>query len=179
MLVKVSEPGLSEAGLPESRVSELSGALFDPTGQYRYTLWRCWQPQGKRVAFVMLNPSTADAESNDPTIRRCIGFAQSWGYGALEVVNLFSFRTPHPSQLALVADPVGADCDAAILRAVERADCTVIAWGNWGVLHGRAAAVLALIKQPHCLGCNQSGQPRHPLYLRRESQPLPYPTRLD
>ncbi len=152
-----------------------SGALFDATGQYRYALWRCWQPDGKRLAFVMLNPSSADAEINDPTIRRCIGFAQAWGYGGLEVVNLFAFRTAHPSHLVSVADPVGATCNAAILRAVERADRTVIAWGNWGRLHGRAEAVLALIEPPlYCLGRNQSGHPRHPLYLRRDIQPLLY-----
>lgn len=160
-----------------------SGARFDATGQYRYSLWRCWQPGGRRLAFIMLNPSTADAETNDPTIRRCIGFAQSWGYGSLEVVNLFAFRTPHPSQLSLVADPVGADCDAAILQAVERADCTVIAWGNGGRLQNRNRAVLGLInplnRPVYCLGCNQSGQPSHPLYLKRTVQPVLYAGRPD
>lgn len=144
------------------------GARFGATGIYRYTLWRCWEVEQPRLAFVMLNPSTADAEVNDPTICRCLGFAQAWGYGSLEVVNLFALKTPHPSQLSLATDPVGAECDAAILQAVEQADCTVIAWGNWGKLHGRDRAVLELLDRPvYCLGRNQSSQPRHPLYLSR------------
>jgi hypothetical protein len=151
------------------------GARFDATGAYRYTLWRSWDLERPRLVFVMLNPSTADAEVNDPTIRRCLGFAQAWGYGALEVVNLFALKTPQPSQLSLAADPVGAECDAAIVQAVEQADCTVIAWGNWGGLYGRDQAVLELLDRPiYCLGQNQSGQPRHPLYLSRTTELWPY-----
>jgi hypothetical protein len=160
---------------PQQTPNVNMGARFDATGTYRYTLWRSWDTTRPRLAFVMLNPSTADAEVNDPTIRRCLGFAQAWGYGALEVVNLFALKTPQPSQLSLAADPVGAECDMSIVQAVEQADCTVIAWGNWGGLHGRDRAVLALFDQPvYCLGRNQSGQPRHPLYLRRTTELWPY-----
>jgi len=67
------------------------GAVIDPTGDYRYSLWRVWHPKASRVAFIMLNPSQADATVDDPTIRRCIGFAQRWGYGSLEAVNLFAY----------------------------------------------------------------------------------------
>jgi hypothetical protein len=153
------------------------GAYFDPTGAYRYSLWRVWNPNALRLAFIMLNPSTADAQTNDATIRRCIQFAQIWGYGGLEVVNLFGFRSPHPQRLREVVDPVGAECNRSILKAVEQSDCTVIAWGNWGTLYGRDQAVLELLgnRPIHCLGLNQSGQPRHPLYLKHTVRPLSYP----
>lgn len=153
-----------------------SGACFDPTGAYRYSLWRIWN-HGPWVTFVMLNPSTADAEVNDATIRRCVCFAQRWGYGALEVVNLFALRTPYPQTLRVVEDPVGAECDAHILTAVARADQVVLGWGNWGKLYHRDRAVLDLLtpySNIYCLGLNQSGQPRHPLYLKQTVQPIPY-----
>ena len=74
------------------------GAVIDPTGLYRYSLWREWNPDAAQITFIMLNPSRADATNDDPTIRRCINFASSWGYGYLEVVNLFAYRTSHPQQ---------------------------------------------------------------------------------
>lgn len=154
-----------------------SGACFDPTGTYRYSLWRSWNDHAPRLAFVMLNPSTADAQVNDATIRRCISFAQVWGYGYLEVVNLFGLRTPHPSELRAVSDPVGAECDAYILDAMAGADQIILGWGNWGSLYNRDQAVLDLLAthaNVYCLGRNQSGQPRHPLYLKRDIQPIPY-----
>lgn len=150
------------------------GADFDPTGIYRYSLWRSWNQEAKRLALIMLNPSTADAAINDATIRRCIGFADSWGYGSLEVVNLFAFRTPKPRMLREAADPVGDLCNQAILRAVKRSDQIVIAWGNWGNLHQRDQAVLKLLadQEIYCFGYNQSGQPCHPLYLKSSSRPI-------
>lgn len=152
------------------------GACFDATGAYRYLLWRQWQDGLPRLVFIMLNPSRADAEVNDPTIRRCIGYAQSWGYGSLEVVNLFALMATHPGLLGQAKDPVGAECDEYILQAVKHADRVVLAWGNWGKLYGRDQAVLnLLLPYPlYCLGCNQSGQPRHPLYLKRTLQPVSY-----
>jgi hypothetical protein len=148
------------------------GADFDATGCYRYRLWRRWNAAADRLTFIMLNPSTADASVNDPTIRRCVGFAQHWGYGSLEVVNLFAFRTPHPRMLQQVADPVGTNCDAAILTAVQRSSCVVLAWGNHGQLYERDQAVLSLLKSKplYCLGLTQTGQPRHPLYLKQTTQ---------
>ncbi|WP_017715853.1 DUF1643 domain-containing protein [Kamptonema formosum] len=76
----------------------------DPTGQYRYLLGREWEPSKGRVVFVMLNPSIADEKQDDPTLRKCITLAQSWGYGSLEVVNLFGFRATKPAQLRYVKD---------------------------------------------------------------------------
>jgi hypothetical protein len=128
----------------------------------------------------MLNPSTADAYTNDATIRRCIGFAQAWGYGSLEVVNLFALMATRPQQLQQVCDPIGVDCDRHLLVAVSRAAGIVIAWGNWGRLHQRDRSVLDLLAAQtspaslYCLGTNQGGQPRHPLYLNRDTDLIPF-----
>lgn len=146
------------------------GAIFDPSRTYRYTLWRQWDSCLPRIAFVMLNPSTADAEKNDPTIRRCIGLAQQWEFGSLEVVNLFAYRATHPTELKQAIDPVGQENDVYLIGAMERSLTLVFAWGNWGCLWGRDRFVLELLArhpQRYCLGMNQSGQPRHPLYVPR------------
>lgn len=153
------------------------GAIFDATGQYRYALWREWASHLPRVAFIMLNPSTADATRNDRTIHRCIGFAQSWGYGALEVVNLFAYRTPSPKTLRAIPHPIGQETDRYLLEALQRCDRLVLAWGNGGTWQGRDRAVLALIRPcqpPYCLGTTQEQQPRHPLYLPHNTPLMPF-----
>jgi hypothetical protein len=128
--------------------------------------------------FVMLNPSTADGEVDDPTIRRCVGFAQTWGYGALEVVNLYAYRTTLPVELGAPADPVGPLNDSRILEADRSCDLVVCAWGNNSMAVRRAPAVLELFRGAgtplRCLGLTKSGQPRHPLYLRRDLRPIPW-----
>lgn len=143
-------------------------AVFDNSGKYRYLLSRLWNAEGKKAVFVMLNPSTADATFNDPTISRCITFAQKMGCGALEVVNLFAYGTAYPRQLRACRRPVGKLNDQYIGTAVEKASLVVVAWGNWGRLHGRDQEVLQLIaaKSPlFCFGITGQGQPRHPLFL--------------
>ncbi len=92
------------------------------TGNYRYLLWREWNNQGKTVSFIMLNPNSADASLNDPTITRCINFALSWGYGRLEVVNLFAYRTSKPSLLKQVTEPIGKDNDRYVVETAQRSD---------------------------------------------------------
>lgn len=153
-------------------------AVFDATGRYRYQLGRRWRPAGPEVAFVMLNPSRADAVCDDPTLRACIQFAQRWGYASLSVVNLFGYRTPHPTTLAKTVDPVGPENDGYLLKAVVAAQQVVLAWGNWGSLQGRDRTILTLLR-PHqtklsCLQINRSGQPRHPLYISRDQPLLPF-----
>lgn len=145
-------------------------AAFDPTGRYRYRLRRSWSA-GPRVVFVMLNPNTADAVRDDPTIRRCIGFARRWGFASVDVVNLFAYRTVDPRELARVADPVGPDNDLHITRAVRRADLVVCAWGATRLARERGARVAALVAQREvrCLGRTKAGAPRHPLYLRADT----------
>lgn len=146
-------------------------AIFDITGAYRYRLDRRWRDDGETVAFIMLNPSRADSHSDDPTLRACIQFAQRWGYSALVVVNLFGYRTPHPSELKQAKDPIGCENDAYVLQAVAHAEKVVLAWGNEGGLLGRDRAIIAQLmphkRKLHYIQLNRSGQPRHPLYISR------------
>lgn len=156
------------------------GATFDPSGRYRYTLWRHWDTAGAKVAFVMLNPSTADHRRDDPTIRRCIGFARGWGYGSLLVVNLFAYRTSSPAELARADDPIGPENDHYLRYARRAAGDLVIAWGVHGQLLDRHERVVTLLtgrraRPLWCLGATQGGFPRHPLYLRRDACLRPWP----
>lgn len=151
-------------------------AIFDQSGRYRYSLWREWDWQTPKVGFVMLNPSRADSLVDDPTIRRCIGFAHTWGFGGLEVVNLFAYRTTNPVELGRVADPVGGENNFYLISLQKRVEQIVLAWGNGGSLQGRDRTALTLLSEQslYCLGLTQTGQPRHPLYLRRDTLPVPF-----
>jgi hypothetical protein len=151
------------------------GATFSADGRYRYRLWRSWDASRPRVAFVMLNPSTAGARRDDPTIRRCQGFARSWGFGGIEVVNLFALRATDPRLLRLADDPVGRENDRHLRSALTRSSLVVLAWGAHGSLRERAAAVRGLIsrRRPRCLGLTRSGEPRHPLYLPGDARLVP------
>lgn len=124
----------------------------------------------------MLNPSTADAVRDDPTIRRCIAFARAWGYERLTVTNLFAFRTPSPRVLRREQDPVGPENDGYLTRAATEADRTVCAWGVHGALRNREAEVLSLLQQRRLehLGLTRAGHPRHPLYVAGATRLLPY-----
>ena len=153
-------------------------AQFDSTRQYRYRLDRHWNGARPPISLIMLNPSRADHQQDDPTLRRCIGLAQAWHYGSLIVVNLFAYCTASPKVLNSVENPVGDRNDAFILQACEIGACIVLAWGNWGKLHGRDRHVLNLLA-PHrdrlyCLGTNRTGQPRHPLYMPRYTRLIPW-----
>jgi hypothetical protein len=154
------------------------GADIDPTGTYRYDLRRSWGDDGfKVVNFIMLNPSTADASEDDPTIRRCIGFAKSWGYGGLVVTNLFALRSTDPKRIYHHADPIGPLNNFYIARWAGGADLVVAAWGAHGCINGRAAEVLHRLRGsgivPHYLKLTMIGQPRHPLYLQSGLVPIP------
>lgn len=143
-------------------------ATISECGLYRYSLTRRWGPRPEFVAFVMLNPSTADAEVDDPTIRRCIGFARAWDFDALEVVNLFALRSPNPQDLCDSSeagiDPIGPDNDRAIIDVCGRAQMVVAAWGAHEFATPRAKRV-HLGAAVHCLGRTKAGHPRHPLYV--------------
>lgn len=170
-------------------------AMLSPCGRYRYTLTRQWDAlfadTRHRVLFVMCNPSTADAEQDDRTIRRCIGYARSWSYTSLEVVNLFAWRATDPDDLVAAAargeDIVGPENDRHISDALKRCQIVVAAWGRAGgtfELAGvggprwRYREVLALIRarflQPRCLRLTTEGHPSHPLYLRADLQHQPF-----
>ena len=143
--------------------------------RYRYRLLREWDGRKETAMFVMLNPSRADANVDDNTIRRCIRFAQEWGYGALLVGNLFALRSPHPRDLLSAADPVGPDNDQALREMAESVALIVAAWGADGALLGRDQAVLEMFRgRWHALGETKAGLPRHPLYLPARAQPYPF-----
>ncbi|MCB9492102.1 MAG: DUF1643 domain-containing protein [Dehalococcoidia bacterium] len=154
-------------------------ASFSRDRRYRYELGRRWG-LGPAVTWVMLNPSTADATVDDPTIRRCIDFSRSWGFGALRVVNLFALRTPEPSALLHVDDLLGPGGDRRlreVLRAVLRAaDEVVVAWGNVHPrLGARVEAIASLLPaETSCLGLTARGEPRHPLYVRGDTRRVPF-----
>ena len=133
---------------------------------YRWTLHRTWGSPANPAVFVMLNPSTADATEDDPTIRRCIGFARAWGHSALVVVNLYALRSTDPKGLWVHPDPVGRGNDRFIRGAIERAGIVVAAWGN-NARPDRVEAFRrltdALGVTVHTLGATLSGAPKHPL----------------
>src|SRR5438270_698879 len=105
----------------------LPHAEFSPDGRFRYVLRRCWG-DGPLMHVCSLNPSMADHEKNDPTVRRDIGFGQRLGYGRLEKTNAGAYRSTNPARLLRTPDPIGPDNDAAILLAASKADVNVIAW---------------------------------------------------
>lgn len=152
------------------------GAVLDPARRYRYLLWRRWgEPAAPFLHFVLLNPSTADARADDPTIIRCSRRARDLGYGGLLVTNLFAFRATDPRALKQAADPVGPANDAWIAAAAAEGR-TVLGWGQHGRFQGRDQAVLRLLAgQPlYCLRTGRDGAPCHPLYLPYALQPVPY-----
>ncbi|KUN38306.1 hypothetical protein AQJ27_45175 [Streptomyces olivochromogenes] len=149
----------------------IAAAVFDSRARtYRYLLTRIWDSTIAPAVFVMLNPSTADAMDDDPTIRRCTSFARREGAGGLVVVNLFALCSTDPRALRHHPDPVGPVNDAFIRRATASASTVVVAWGAAGVEHnGRGARIAETLRargvQLQCLGQTSTGQPRHPLYL--------------
>ena len=140
-------------------------AQFSSCSNYRYSLSRTWDSSLDQVLFIGLNPSTADDHVDDPTVRRCIGFARRWGFGGCILVNLFAYRTTDPGGLTKVDDPIGPDNDHWIAVEQSRANRVVCAWGNHGVLLKRDEAVCSNLSHVYCLGLTKAGCPRHPLYL--------------
>lgn len=171
----------------------LKDADISPDGLYRYSLERWWGGVG--VVFVMLNPSVADADTDDPTIRRCVGFARSWGYSGVVVVNLFAYRETHPKRLLEAyqagVDVVGVGNNDSILAAVGTPSSSrfsdrrmvVLAWGGinprlrWRVREVEHLLIKAAGVKMHCLGCTAGGEPRHPLMLPANLRPLPVQVR--
>lgn len=154
----------------------ISSAVISECGRYRYELVRRWGP-GPLLEFIMLNPSTADASVDDPTIRRCIAFAKRWGYGGIVVRNLYAYRATHPGVLVNLDDPIGPENRDYLSRT--DADCTIVAWG------ADPAAVIwwngypfgwqrTGIQRPvlFCLGTNENGSPKHPLYVPADRTPI-------
>lgn len=154
-----------------------SGAVFSPCGTWRYLLWRCWSEIGHglpRVAFVGLNPSTADESVDDPTIRRCIGFAKRWGFGGLTMLNAYAFRATDPADMKRARDPVGPGHDEFLKHAAKAVDAIVAAWGVHCEPYRAAKVCQLLDRSIECLGKTKDGKPKHPLYLRGDAARIPY-----
>ncbi len=153
-----------------------STAIYSDCERYRYALRRVWDVAGKRVHFIMLNPSTATEMQNDPTVERCERRARALGFGAFRVTNIFAWRDTDPRAMRAAADPVGPANDAAILEGCAWADTIVAAWGTHGAHLDRGAVVAALLaktgREVHHLGLTKDGHPRHPLYVAYASKPV-------
>jgi hypothetical protein len=160
----------------------IRNATLSPCRKYRYLLTRAWGENGRIVTWIMLNPSTADADVDDPTIRRCMGFTQRLGADALVVVNLFGYRATDPGELVEVGgdDAVGPDNGGNVRAACNMGETIIAAWGALkNPLRGAAGEIVALIRKGgyalKCLGKTKDGSPRHPLYVRADAPLMDWP----
>lgn len=154
-------------------------AVISEGGEHRYHLERKVNPFGDGIClFIMLNPSTADATQDDPTIRRCKAYADAWGYRRLTVVNLFAFRATDPRALWTANEPVGFLNNSWIKASAAKASKVICAWGTHGYLHDRDREVLELLGRigvdPFCLNTTKDGFPCHPLYQPKDAVLKPY-----
>ena len=184
--------------------AEVKAAHFSPCGLYRYWLSRTWDESRPKVIFIGLNPSTADHEQDDPTIRRCRRFAKDYGAGGLVMVNLFAFRATDPKVMKAATDPVGPENDVWLLKLATdeydteigpmsegepgESNLLVAAWGCGGGFQDRDRAVQRLISSAgsemrylhlNCLGMTKGGYPRHPLYVKADMDFCIYEVNLD
>lgn len=154
-----------------------SGAIFSTCRRYRYALWRTWDTKLPVCMFLMLNPSTADEDKNDPTISRCVKRSVLMGYGGLHVGNIFAWRSTDPKGLLKADDPVGPDNDRHILEAAGKAGVVICGYGTHGALNRRGEKVLGMLYgagvTPQALKINSDGSPGHPLYVGYDVKPTP------
>jgi len=153
-----------------------TGATISPDQLFRYNLWRIWDTAKPYALFVGLNPSTADATEDDPTIRRCKRFAADWGYGGIHMVNLFAYRATKPENMMKAYGPHGADNDQWIKALTEHAGIIICAWGANGDYLNRDQEVIELLESfdLYHLGMTKDGKPRHPLYIKADTKPIPF-----
>jgi len=150
-------------------------AVLSDDGQYRYRLSRTWDVEQPTLGWIMLNPSTADATEDDPTIRRCLGYARDWGYGSIIVGNLFALRATDPDDLHEHPAPVGSANDEHLQAICEEADRVIAAWGTKGAIDGRASEVVSLLDEElYALDTTKDGHPNHPLYQPQDADPQPF-----
>jgi hypothetical protein len=160
----------------------IKSATISPCGLYRWNLRRSWDSSLPACNFIMLNPSTADHVQDDPTIRRCLGFARRFGCGSLIVTNLFAFRATKPAEMRAAADPIGGDNNGYIVVAADQSQrsrgLVICAWGSHGHYRGRGPEVWARLRslgiRTKALKLTRTGAPCHPLYLLSESEPFDF-----
>lgn len=154
------------------------GAHIDASGDYRYKLWRYWADLNKEehpLIFILLNPSTADVNIDDATVRKCVGFAKWNGFNGIVIYNIYAFRATNPDTLRVTNYPEGGRNDLTLAEISP--DSTVIAgWGSHPQARERAAEVMQMHTQINfsCLGINKDGSPKHPLYLPYDSKIVDY-----
>lgn len=140
------------------------GASLSACKEYRYSLWRIWDEHKSYVLFICLNPSTADDSNDDATVKKCVKYAEDWGYGGVYIANLFALRSKDPNELFKSNDPIGPDNNSRIIQLSKKAGVIVAAWGNHGSYMSRDKYILDRIPNLKCLNVNKTGQPAHPLY---------------
>lgn len=146
-----------------------NGAEFSEDRRHRKKLWRIWDESKPLIMFIGLNPSTANENDPDPTIRRVIDFARRWGYGGVYMMNLFTFVTPCPDQLC-TDDNAGENYNN-LLAVSSKCCCVLFAWGQFNTL-GRDNIVKQMFPNALCLGKNKNGTPKHPLYMKAQTRPI-------
>jgi len=149
-----------------------NGAVFSDCKKYRYALWRIWDESKSSVMFIGLNPSTADENNDDPTIRRVKKFAYDWGFGGVFMTNLFGYISANPDELKKCNDPVGEN-DHWLKSVAHVCGIIVCAWGAFDVF-SRDKEVLKSFPMVYCLGVNRNGSPKHPLYLKANTKLIIY-----
>lgn len=164
-------------GDARSKRPEITGrhAIFSDCRKHRFMLERIWDENGGRCVFIGLNPSTADEQTDDPTVRRCIGFAQDWGYGRLWMLNLFSWRSTDPSMIVDSNLSARQENFWHLKNWSSGAGIVVAAWGTHSRLMDRGSLVRTMLQENGCvlhhLGLTKGGHPKHPLYLRSGTRP--------
>jgi hypothetical protein len=173
---EISRNDMSQKALfgPAKWVNGPLPCIFSDDRRYRYVLRReadNFNEEDTFVQFIGLNPSTADEVLDDPTVRRCLGFAKRWGYRYLVMTNLFAYRATDPVDMRSQDDPVGPDNMECLWNISREADLIVVSWGNGGLYWDQWQKVADLLKDRdvYCLGVTRKGQPKHPLYLRCDS----------
>ena len=151
---------------------------FSPDRVYRYTLLHSWAdmfaPELKTIAWIALNPSTADENQLDPTLRRIRGFSAAWGYNSFMMLNAFAFRATDPKEMERAANPNGPENDAYLLAETAKVDKVICAWGTHAALNDRQNQIRALLKDRplYYLKLTKDGFPSHPLYLKSDLVPI-------
>lgn len=153
----------------------LNSADFSPDRTCRLSLRRVWDKPKGILLFIGLNPSTANATEDDPTIRRLLGFSRSWGLGGLVACNLYTRITPYPDELPVKAP---LQDDDVLLEQAAGASLILAAWGAFRRARDRGKYVARMLTEAghslHCLGTNADGSPKHPLYIPSSRKPIPY-----
>ena len=184
-------PAAAATFSPCTTVGHGPGCRMDGCREYRYDLTRVWDCDRELICWIMLNPSTADAFQLDPTLRKCRGFAERWGYGGMLILNMFAYRSTAPGKLRSVYDPVGPDNDMVIAHhfgpnAPHRIGRVMVGWGPVGklgapyrpMMRKRADGLLALLDgygvKPQCVAVTGDGSPGHPLLIPYDAPILDY-----